>query len=674
MKKKNFVFGILLLTGLCAFQGLAYAATYYMPDDCANLQACFSMMHGRDILFIRDGTYKGSSNAITDYNYPPDGSSGAYTIVKAEHDGAVTFDGENSRAMFNLRAWIPPYNHHYLEFRGINWIRPGDFGNAEGAVLLNGNKDNGPSTYIKFVRCSAQGGTGQNGAFNMNYIDHLLLEECFSYGDSRYGMIAFQDNYVIFRRCVVRLDKANGGGGSDGWPIANFQIYDTQYAELQNCIAIDTDDQYFEHFSELEGAFDTHTPNYRTTHDVYRRGCIALNINMDRSGPTTGWYATAGTFQGGQTTLLSNTVFWDIVGTVIYRHGSAGSSHEIDHCTFGDISGNAITYSSSTSNNILTGISQTAISGASSITNNDFFGNGNDGSRGSDYLTSDPIYSSSNPGGALKYITRVEPGSGLEGAGSSGSDIGANIMTRIGVSGTFYGETGYNTDTGEPLWPFPYEDVMKTVMSAYSPSGGPSGTRGFSAPGNGLYGGPITLTSYIWEYLGNLCPSEICTSSPQCSDGIDNDGDGHTDYPDDAGCSDADGIDESNCGDAVCEGTETCQTCSLDCSSDTDDDGYDSKDCGGDDCDDDNASVHPGAAEVCTDSVDNDCDGNEDCQDSDCSSQPACQTPVACSGADTSGNGVVETGELTIYIASWKSGDISIGDLMAAISDWKNGC
>ncbi|MEA3360776.1 MAG: Ig-like domain-containing protein, partial [Thermodesulfobacteriota bacterium] len=27
--------------------------------------------------------------------------------------------------------------------------------------------------------------------------------------------------------------------------------------------------------------------------------------------------------------------------------------------------------------------------------------------------------------------------------------------------------------------------------------------------GNGLYGGPITLTSYIWEYLGNPCPIEF---------------------------------------------------------------------------------------------------------------------------------------------------------------------
>ena len=51
-------------------------------------------------------------------------------------------------------------------------------------------------------------------------------------------------------------------------------------------------------------------------------------------------------------------------------------------------------------------------------------------------------------------------------------------------------------------------------MKAYS-GGGVSGNRGFAADGNGLYGGPITLTSYIWEYLGNPCPADICNYGTQ---------------------------------------------------------------------------------------------------------------------------------------------------------------
>jgi hypothetical protein len=42
------------------------------------------------------------------------------------------------------------------------------------------------------------------------------------------------------------------------------------------------------------------------------------------------------------------------------------------------------------------------------------------------------------------------------------------------------------------------------------------------------------------------------------------------------------------------------------------------------DCDDDNSNVNPGAAEVCDDLIDNDCDGLADCDDPDCDGDPNC--------------------------------------------------
>jgi uncharacterized protein (TIGR03382 family) len=47
---------------------------------------------------------------------------------------------------------------------------------------------------------------------------------------------------------------------------------------------------------------------------------------------------------------------------------------------------------------------------------------------------------------------------------------------------------------------------------------------------------------------------------------------------------------------------------------DADEDGY----CEADDCDDGDASINPGAAEICDDDIDNDCDGDIDDADSDC--------------------------------------------------------
>jgi Divergent InlB B-repeat domain len=93
---------------------------------------------------------------------------------------------------------------------------------------------------------------------------------------------------------------------------------------------------------------------------------------------------------------------------------------------------------------------------------------------------------------------------------------GANLTKRMGVSGTRWGEPGYNQLTTEDLWPWPYEAKIREVFREANPV--PSGNmpstnntkRGFAADGNGLYGGPITLTSYIWEVLGTPCPATVC--------------------------------------------------------------------------------------------------------------------------------------------------------------------
>ena len=50
----------------------------------------------------------------------------------------------------------------------------------------------------------------------------------------------------------------------------------------------------------------------------------------------------------------------------------------------------------------------------------------------------------------------------------------------------------------------------------------------------------------------------------ECNDGFDNDGDGDIDLAD-AGCRNPGDNDETNCGDGVCEGGETCSDCQQDC-------------------------------------------------------------------------------------------------------------
>lgn len=95
-----------------------------------------------------------------------------------------------------------------------------------------------------------------------------------------------------------------------------------------------------------------------------------------------------------------------------------------------------------------------------------------------------------------------------------------------------------------------------------------------------------------------------------CTDGIDNDGNGLIDGAD------------SNAVD-----------CAAACT-DMDMDGYATEggSCGAVDCDDNNDAINPGAAEICSDAIDNNCDGRTDTADSN-----AIDCPLDCTDSDGDG-------------------------------------
>ena len=72
----------------------------------------------------------------------------------------------------------------------------------------------------------------------------------------------------------------------------------------------------------------------------------------------------------------------------------------------------------------------------------------------------DPLYSTENTTGSLRYLTRVENGSSLSGQAKDGKSLGATVMTFVGKSGTFFGEEGYDVETGISMWPFPMESLI----------------------------------------------------------------------------------------------------------------------------------------------------------------------------------------------------------------------
>ena len=457
--------GIFLAGGGLLFLGVieANAANYYISptgnDTSGNgttgnpwktLDKAMSVGSGGDTYIFKDGAYNYAGIEL-DASIK-NGSAGAYTTIRAENDGGAVITQMDG---FNLDGGA------YVKIEGFKF-------NYAGSKLIY------KSNHIKVLRCAMQGGpssgnTVQGDATESSYI---LFEDCWFYGPGgRYNLLIYYSDHVIARRCVFRHD----GGWSDtkGDPEAVTNAYTSSYVYYQNCIILDSTSAYY---TNPYGGF------YQTTDtavsNISWEGCIAINGTNSAFG--------IDPKSGNSSTILT------IKDCVAYGYqdgiyAQPGAALTILRATVG----------------ALTGPGDAAISrygGSVSASYCDVFNNANGNFNG---VT--PTYSNSYPTSqsgtgnvnvdprtnGLLYLPRTENGSFLA-THQAGGRMGAQIVNRIGVSGTLYGDTGWNVDTGESLWPFPNETRIKADMSSVS-------TRGFCAAG-------MSLTKYIWEYLGNAMP------------------------------------------------------------------------------------------------------------------------------------------------------------------------
>ena len=472
---------------------------------CKTMHGVFNKMSGGDTVIIGDGIYSGTSNSVDNSTYPPYGSSSAWTVIKAEHDGAATFDG----ASFYMDYGSGNRNYYY-QIEGVIWANASFW-------ITYGN-------HVKLLRCGGyNAGSGNIEQFGAGRgASYVLFEDCYAWGEARYKFTSYQNSNVIFRRCVARMDKENAGGE----PIAGMAMYSVTNGIIQNSIVIDSNvKSYWTNVYANGGCGCFYVPDTNmSAYDITIENSICLNSQL-AGIQSDGHESSYSTYN----VIAKNNVLWDVdqMNNSNWLNASRGTNPVWINNTFGvsDVgeaylstyasTGGSVTnnlfYSINTSNSLE---SHWDAYNTSHDYNTYYASTGLPTLSSHEYTNKNPIWNAStNPAGALKYITRIESGSNHSGIGSGGADIGANIVKKVGVSGTLWGETGYDTEQAENLWPFPNENVIKQKMASYSYQS-LSGARGFAAPGNGLYGGPITLTSYIWEYLGNACPTGICTTTP----------------------------------------------------------------------------------------------------------------------------------------------------------------
>ena len=182
----------------------------------------------------------------------------------------------------------------------------------------------------------------------------------------------------------------------------------------------------------------------------------------------------------------------------------------------------------------------------------------------------------------------------------------------------------------------------------------------------------------LCEQYDNCCDDyedvcgDVVPSNEDCSNGIDDDGDGFVDCDDwncdgtigdiDPACDGANpssedcsnGVDDDgdsyvDCDDFDCDDDPSCSGSSEDCSNGVDDDGDGYVDCDDWNCDGTIGDIDPAcdganpSSEDCSNGIDDDGDGYVDCDDFDCSCDEDCENSEDCSnGIDDDGDGFID--------------------------------
>lgn len=483
----------------------------------------FSRMGGGDELILLDGTYSVTNGTGyisylgTNSGQPPSGASlTQMTYIHALNPGQVRISG----GLWLGRSFR---KDSYIKIQGITF----DDAGGDGAGSLYN------TSYITIKDCGFNGSFGIGTNDHNDFNDNNLIEDVWVWASrARVIAINYRSHNNVWRRVVVRGDGCgNGGCSGSGNPNVGITVYESNNISFQNIMVVDrilatTDSPYADFAIAQHGSDDGGNCV----------GCYIFGQNewlgvMSINSPDIGYYMEPDHYDASMV-MPANTPTITIKNAVVWNSASWGFNlrRNIPNGLFENLlasarTGTAISsqtefqYTPTSISNVIrnalavgtrssgaytftgTGI---AANSYATISNTDAFGfNTAYSVRGTctacasnvDPLAGSPV--------SLRYLTRIETGSALKGTGVGGADIGATILNRYGAEGSRHGESNYNALTTTALWPWPNESRIKQEMCANT-------TRGFCSTGTRLDGiNPVTLTSYIWEQLGNPIPSGI---------------------------------------------------------------------------------------------------------------------------------------------------------------------
>jgi hypothetical protein len=445
------------------------AATFYVDAHAPNDDGDGSASHprktieggaalmssdGGDTLVLRPGTYSAMRDAVRELT---PGTVNAWNVIKAETDGTVTIT-----APLNM-----PRADHFLQFEGLRWDYPD-------IKFVTGR-------YVKFLRCGFKDGapSGNTVVLAIGTNDatpgaqYVLVEDAYVYGSGgRYKVLVYNADKVVLRRVVGRQQ----GGWSDtkGDPQGVVALYNSTNVLTQNLLLLDSGGTgYFE-------AALYHPSNQRASRNIRNYGAIIMNI----AGTGVGWddhVVSTGN-------LLEDSIIWKTGAAISIN----GARHEgvLDHLTIGKAAA---------------GVNDWRDGGGFTLKNSLLWGvNGKnlravEHSHNVCHAPSCQGETSMNPASSgLQWLPRVEPSSALGHAGESSTPIGATVLSRLGASGTLYGEPGYDRPTVQALWPWPGEALIHKAMCE---------DVGVTT---GLCERP-SITQYVWEQLGRPMPASLAS-------------------------------------------------------------------------------------------------------------------------------------------------------------------